>query len=61
MCRACPPEFQCICDPSVLFDPPHPTPVAVEGCLAHRARRAYQLFAKELEREGEEDGQRQGR
>ena len=52
MCEACPPELQCICDPTDIFDPPDPRPVAVEGCPAHKARRAAQQFF--LER-GEED------
>lgn len=33
---------RCICDPDDLFDPPSPIPRAVEGCPAHRARRAAQ-------------------
>lgn len=36
--------FRCICDPDVIFEPPDPKPVAVEGCPAHRARRAYQQY-----------------
>jgi hypothetical protein len=43
----CPPEFRCICDPDDLFEPPDPTPRAVEGCPAHRARRAYQKWAEQ--------------
>ena len=35
-------RFRCICDPDVIFEPPDPRPVAVEGCPAHRARRVYQ-------------------
>jgi hypothetical protein len=42
----CPDEFRCICDPTDVFDPPDPTPRAVEGCPAHRARRAYQQAAE---------------
>lgn len=38
-------EFRCICDPDDLFEPPDPRPVAVEGCPAHRFRRAAQLLA----------------
>jgi hypothetical protein len=34
--------FRCICDPDDIFEPPDPKPVAVEGCPAHQARRAYQ-------------------
>jgi hypothetical protein len=30
--------FRCICDPDDIFDPPDPTPRAVEGCPAHRGR-----------------------
>lgn len=41
-------DFCCICDPDDLFEPPNPTPRAVEGCPAHRARRAAQLFAERL-------------
>lgn len=37
--------FRCICDPDDLFEPPDPRPRAVEGCPAHRARRAAQQFA----------------
>jgi hypothetical protein len=41
--------FRCICDPDVIFEPPDPRPVAVEGCLAHQARRAYQqLVIREM-------------
>lgn len=36
--------FRCICDPDVIFEPPDPKPVAVEGCPAHQARRAAQQF-----------------
>jgi hypothetical protein len=43
--ECCPPEFRCICDPADVFDPPDPRPRAVEGCPAHRARRAYQRWA----------------
>lgn len=46
-CSACPPELRCICDPTDMFEPPNPTPRAVEGCPAHRARRAYQQWAAE--------------
>lgn len=38
-------SFRCICDPDVIFEPPDPRPVAVEGCPAHQARRAAQQFA----------------
>lgn len=41
-----PDEFRCICDPDDVFDPPDPTPRAVEGCPAHRARRVYQQWAE---------------
>lgn len=44
----CPDEFRCICDPNDVFDPAEgPTPYAVEGCPAHRARRAYQQWCIE--------------
>jgi hypothetical protein len=47
--ECCPPEFRCVCDPADVFDPAAgPTPRAVAGCPAHRARRAYQLFAEQL-------------
>lgn len=38
--------YRCICDPTDAFAPPDPTPRAVEGCPAHRARRAAQLFTE---------------
>ncbi len=38
--------FRCICDPAVLFEPPDPRPVAVEGCPAHLARRVVQLWIR---------------
>lgn len=41
-----PDEYRCICDPNDLFDPPRPTPRAVDGCPAHRARRAAQQLAE---------------
>lgn len=41
-------RFRCICDPDDLFDPPDPRPVAVEGCPAHRFRRAAQQLALSL-------------
>lgn len=44
-------KFRCICDPAVMFEPPNRTPVAVEGCPAHRARRSFQLWARENEPE----------
>jgi hypothetical protein len=37
-------RYRCICDPADLFEPPHPTPRAVKGCPAHRARYAAQNF-----------------
>jgi hypothetical protein len=37
--------FRCICDPDELFEAHDPRPLAVEGCPAHQARRAAQLFA----------------
>ncbi|GAA0720054.1 hypothetical protein GCM10010199_25210 [Dactylosporangium roseum] len=40
-----PDQFRCICDPADVFDPPDPTPRAVEGCPAHRVRRVYQRWA----------------
>lgn len=40
-----PDRFRCICDPTDVFEPPDPTPRAVEGCPAHLARRAYQRWA----------------
>jgi hypothetical protein len=40
-----PDPFRCICDPADVFDPPDPTPRAVAGCPAHRARRVYQRWA----------------
>lgn len=40
--------FRCICDPDVIFEPPDPKPVAVEGCPAHQARRAYQQLVIQL-------------
>jgi hypothetical protein len=43
----CPDDLQCICDPTDAFDPPDPTPRAVEGCPAHRARLACQQLAAE--------------
>lgn len=52
-------RFRCICDPDDVFEPPDPTPRAVEGCPAHKARRAYQLWADaHMEREQDEDGTR---
>ncbi len=42
-------SFRCICDPGDLFDPPGLHPVAVEGCPAHHARRAAQLFVRRLD------------
>lgn len=39
-------QFRCICDPNVLFDPPDPRPVAVEGCPAHVARRSAQQLTR---------------
>jgi len=44
-------RFRCICDPNDVFEPPDPTPRAVEGCPAHRARRAYQRWAERLAEE----------
>lgn len=41
-------KFRCICDPDDIFDPPDPRPVAVEGCPAHRFRRAAQQFALQV-------------
>jgi hypothetical protein len=41
--------FRCICDPDNIFEPPDPKPVAVEGCPAHQARRAYQQFVLGME------------
>lgn len=38
----CAHDFRCTCDPTDLFDPPDPTPRAVQGCPAHRARRIAQ-------------------
>lgn len=35
-------QYHCICDPNDLFEETSPIPVAVEGCPAHRARRAAQ-------------------
>jgi hypothetical protein len=55
-CCGCPDEFRCICDPTDVFEPPDPTPRAVEGCPAHRARRAYQQLAAE-QPEGSDRGQ----
>ncbi len=46
--------FRCSCDPADLFDPPDPRPRAVQGCAAHRARRAAQLF---IERDGLPEGE----
>lgn len=46
--------FRCICDPDVLFEPPDPRPVAVEGCPAHQFRRAAQQFALRLAAETDE-------
>ncbi|HXM54565.1 MAG TPA: hypothetical protein VOB72_04185 [Candidatus Dormibacteraeota bacterium] len=43
--------FPCICDPTDLFDPPDPTPRAIEGCPAHRARRAFQQVELRLDAE----------
>jgi hypothetical protein len=40
--------FRCICDPDDLFEPPDPMPRAVEGCPAHKARRAAQQFVLRL-------------
>lgn len=59
-------RFRCICDPNDLFEPPNPTPVAVEGCPAHQARRGYQQFVRRMEpdeqricgNEREPDGER---
>lgn len=42
-------EFRCTCDPNDLFAPPDPRPRAVEGCPAHRARRAAQQFEEQLQ------------
>jgi len=42
-------EFRCICDLTVLFEPPNPTPLAVEGCPAHRLRRSIQQCCRFLE------------
>jgi hypothetical protein len=41
-------KFRCICDPDDIFEPPDPRPVAVEGCPAHRFRRAAQQMALQL-------------
>jgi len=38
--------YRCICDSTVLFEPPDPRPVAVEGCPAHRGRRTVQLWIR---------------
>lgn len=51
--REDPDPFRCICDPDDLFDPPDPIPRVVEGCPAHRARRAYQMFVERQDREAE--------
>lgn len=40
--------FRCICDPDDIFEPPDPRPVAVEGCPAHQARRAFQQIERRL-------------
>lgn len=40
-------DHKCLCDPSDPFEPPDPTPRVVDGCPAHRARRAYQRWADE--------------
>lgn len=47
------PEYRCICDPDDIFEPPDPRPVAVEGCPAHRFRRAAQLLARQVADEQE--------
>lgn len=50
--RAVPDVVPCLCDPGDVFDPDDgPTPRAVEGCPAHRARYAYQQFADRLREE----------
>lgn len=46
------PDFRCICDPTDVFEPPDPTPRAVEGCPAHQARRVYQRWAVGEQPEG---------
>lgn len=40
--------YRCICDPDDLYDPPNPTPRAVEGCPAHQARRVFQQWSDRL-------------